>query len=52
MEFLVGFDVRIPAGTPESEVNERFGAEATAAAGLARRGRVANRVVYETYLVE
>ena len=33
MEFLVGFDVRIPDGTPEPEVKERLEAEATAAAG-------------------
>jgi hypothetical protein len=30
MEFLVGFDVTVPDGTPESEVNERVDAEATA----------------------
>jgi len=40
MEFLVGFDVAIPAGTPESEVKERVGAEATAAAGLAGEGHL------------
>ena len=40
MEFLVGFDVTIPDGTPESEVTERAGAEATAAAGLAREGHL------------
>ena len=40
MEFLVGFDVKIPEGTPESEVNERVGAEATAAANLAREGHL------------
>jgi muconolactone delta-isomerase len=40
MEFLVGFDVTIPDGTPESEVKERVSAEATAAAGLARRGNL------------
>jgi muconolactone D-isomerase len=37
MEFLVGFDVTIPDGTPESEVRERVSAEAIAAAGLARQ---------------
>ena len=36
MEFLVEFDVTIPHDAPESEVNERLRAEATAAAGLAR----------------
>lgn len=40
MEFLVGFDVRIPDGTPESEIRERVGAEASAAAALARRGNL------------
>ncbi len=40
MEFLVGFDVTIPNGTPESEVKDRMGAEATAAAGLAREGHL------------
>ncbi|MBV9047402.1 MAG: DUF3237 family protein [Solirubrobacterales bacterium] len=40
MEFLVGFDMTIPDGTPESEVKERVRAEATAAAGLAREGHL------------
>jgi muconolactone delta-isomerase len=40
MEFLVGFDVTIPDGTPESEVKERVSAEASAAAGLAREGHL------------
>jgi muconolactone delta-isomerase len=40
MEFLVGFDVTIPHGTPESEVKERVSAAAIAAAGLARRGHL------------
>jgi muconolactone delta-isomerase len=40
MEFLVGFDVTIPDGTPESEVKQRLGAEAAAAARLAREGRL------------
>jgi muconolactone delta-isomerase len=40
MEFLVGFDVTIPNGTAESEVKERVGAEAAAAAGLARDGHL------------
>ncbi|HET6871290.1 MAG TPA: muconolactone Delta-isomerase family protein [Solirubrobacteraceae bacterium] len=40
MEFLVGFDVTIPDGTPESEVKDRTDAEATAAAALARQGHL------------
>jgi len=40
VEFLVGFDVIIPDGTPESEIKERVSAEATAAAGLARQGHL------------
>jgi hypothetical protein len=36
VEFLVGFDVTVPGGTPESEVGERVSAEAVAAADLAR----------------
>jgi muconolactone delta-isomerase len=40
MEFLVGFDVTIPDGTPESEVKDRTDAEATAAASLARQGHL------------
>jgi muconolactone delta-isomerase len=40
MEFLVGFDVTISDGTPESEVKERMSAEASAAAGLAREGHL------------
>jgi muconolactone delta-isomerase len=40
MEFLVGFDVTIPDGTPESEVRERVSAAAIAAAGLARQGHL------------
>lgn len=40
MEFLVGFDVTVPDGTPESEIKERVAAEATAAAALARRGNL------------
>jgi muconolactone delta-isomerase len=40
MEFLVGFDVSIPEGTPESEVADRVSAEATASAGLARKGQL------------
>ena len=40
MEFLVGFDVTIPDGTPESEVRDRVSAEASAAATLAREGHL------------
>jgi muconolactone delta-isomerase len=40
MEFLVGFDVTISDGTPESEVKERVSAEASAAADLARQGHL------------
>ena len=40
MEFLVKFDVNIPEGTPEADVEEREIAEADAAAGLAREGRL------------
>jgi len=40
MEFLVGFDLNIPDGTPDSEVKERVSAEATAAASLAREGHL------------
>src|ERR1700742_236258 len=41
MEFLVGFDVTVPDGAPETEVKERFDGEATAAAELARTGHLA-----------
>ena len=40
MEFLVGFDVTVPDGAPETEVKERFDGEATAAAELARTGHL------------
>jgi muconolactone delta-isomerase len=40
MEFLVGFDVSIPGGAPDSEVKERVSAEAAAAADLARQGHL------------
>jgi muconolactone delta-isomerase len=40
MEFLVGFDVTIPDGAPESGVKERVSAEASAAADLARQGHL------------
>ena len=40
MEFLVGFEVTVPDGTPAAEVDERVRAEADAAAALARQGRL------------
>jgi muconolactone delta-isomerase len=40
MEFLVEFDVQVPAGTPQSEVRDREQAESSAAAKLAREGRL------------
>src|SRR5919198_1259348 len=40
MEFLVGFEVTIPDDAPDSEVKQRVGAEAAAAAGLAREGHL------------
>ncbi len=40
MEFLVEFDVHVPAGATESEVNCREGAEASAAAKLADEGHL------------
>jgi muconolactone delta-isomerase len=40
MEYLVGFDVTVPDGTPEAEVRDRAGAEAAVAARLAKEGRL------------
>jgi muconolactone delta-isomerase len=40
MEYLVGFDVTIPDGAPESEIKMRAEAEAVAAARLAREGHL------------
>jgi muconolactone D-isomerase len=40
MEFLVEFDLQVPAGTPESEVRERQKAESAAAAKLADEGHL------------
>lgn len=40
MEFLVEFDVNVPPGTSEPEVNERVSAEASAAAKLAETGHL------------
>jgi len=40
MEFLVEFNVEVPAGTAEAEVEERTRAEAVAAAELAADGHL------------
>jgi muconolactone delta-isomerase len=40
MEFLVEFDLHVPAGAPEAEIRQRQRAEATAAADLARGGHL------------
>jgi muconolactone delta-isomerase len=40
MEFLVEFEVKVPEGTPESEVGARQRAEAVAAARLADEGHL------------
>jgi muconolactone delta-isomerase len=40
VEFLVEFEVKIPEGTPESEINHRNGAEAAAAAKLVDEGNL------------
>ncbi len=40
MEFLVEFEVEVPDGTSESEVEQRKRAEAVAAAGLAAEGHL------------
>jgi len=40
MEFLVEFDLHVPRGTPESEVTQRYSAEAAASAELAREGHL------------
>jgi muconolactone D-isomerase len=48
MEFLVEFEIDIPEGTPESEVEDRENAEVSAAAKLVDEGhllRVWNRPV-------
>jgi muconolactone D-isomerase len=39
-EFLVEFDLQVPAGTPESEVSAREQAESAAAAKLAEEGHL------------
>src|SRR5260221_3101150 len=40
MEFLVEFDVQVPAGTPQSEVRDREKAESAAEAKLAEEGHL------------
>jgi muconolactone D-isomerase len=40
MEFLVEFEVEVPVGTPESEVERRTGAEASAAGKLVDEGHL------------
>jgi muconolactone delta-isomerase len=40
MEFLVEFEVDVPAGAPEDEVEDRESAEASAAARLAKQGHL------------
>lgn len=40
MEFLVEFELDVPDGTPQSEVNQRASAEAATSAELARQGHL------------
>ena len=40
MEFLVEFEVEIPAGTARTEVDQRYRAESAAAAKLAEEGHL------------
>jgi muconolactone D-isomerase len=40
MEFLVEFEVQVPVGTPEAEIDKREDAEATAADRLANEGHL------------
>ena len=40
MEFLVEFELEVPAGTPQPEVEQRERAESTAAAKLAEDGHL------------
>ena len=40
MEFLVEFELEVPAGTPDAEVEQRQRAESAAAAELARDGHL------------
>jgi muconolactone delta-isomerase len=41
MEYLVEFEIKVPEGTPASEVDDREKAEATAAARLVEQGHLA-----------
>jgi len=40
MEYLVEFEIEVPAGTPRAEVDHRYGAESAAAAKLAKAGHL------------
>ena len=40
MEFLVEFEIEVPAGTPRAEVEQRYRAESAAAAKLAENGHL------------
>ena len=40
MEFLVEFEIEIPAGTARAEVDQRYRAESAAAAKLAQEGHL------------
>ncbi|MDA0179629.1 muconolactone Delta-isomerase family protein [Solirubrobacter phytolaccae] len=40
MEYLVDFEVTVPAGTPAAETEERFAGESVAAASLADAGHL------------
>jgi muconolactone D-isomerase len=40
MEFLVEFEIKVPEGTPESEIKDRENAEASAAAKLVDEGHL------------
>ena len=40
MEFLVEFEIEVPAGTPRAEVDQRYRAESAAAGKLAKDGQL------------
>ena len=40
MEFLVEFEIEVPAGTPRAEADQRYRAEAAAAGKLAKDGQL------------
>ena len=40
MEFLVEFEIEVPAGTPRAEVDQRYRAESAAAGKLAKNGQL------------